>query len=38
MEISLQLWSVKEEVEENFAHALELTAKAGYQAMDENTY
>ncbi|MDR1047047.1 MAG: sugar phosphate isomerase/epimerase [Treponema sp.] len=34
MEISLQLWSVKEEVEENFAHALEATAKAGYQAVE----
>jgi sugar phosphate isomerase/epimerase len=34
MEISLQLWSIKEEVEENFAHALELTEKAGYQGVE----
>jgi sugar phosphate isomerase/epimerase len=34
MEIALQLWSIKEEAEENFAHALELTEKAGYQGVE----
>jgi sugar phosphate isomerase/epimerase len=34
MDISLQLWSIKEEVAEDFAHALELTAKAGYQGVE----
>jgi sugar phosphate isomerase/epimerase len=34
MDISLQLWSIKEEVEENFAHALEMTEKAGYQGVE----
>ncbi|MDR2758390.1 MAG: sugar phosphate isomerase/epimerase [Spirochaetaceae bacterium] len=34
MDISLQLWSIKEEVEEDFARALELTAKAGYQGVE----
>jgi sugar phosphate isomerase/epimerase len=34
MDISLQLWSIKEEVKEDFAHALELTEKAGYQGVE----
>ncbi|MDR1288186.1 MAG: sugar phosphate isomerase/epimerase [Treponema sp.] len=34
MDISLQLWSIKEEVEEDFAHALEMTEKAGYQGVE----
>jgi len=34
MNISLQLWSIKEEVKEDFAHALELTEKAGYQGVE----
>jgi len=34
MDISLQLYSIKEEAEENFAHALEMTEKAGYQGVE----
>jgi sugar phosphate isomerase/epimerase len=34
MDISLQLWSINEEVEKDFDHALELTAKAGYQGVE----
>ena len=34
MDIALQLWSIKEEVVESFAHALELTEKAGYQGVE----
>ncbi|MDR1468249.1 MAG: sugar phosphate isomerase/epimerase [Spirochaetaceae bacterium] len=34
MNISLQLWSLKEEAEADFAHALELTAQAGYQGVE----
>ncbi|MDR1420340.1 MAG: sugar phosphate isomerase/epimerase [Treponema sp.] len=34
MDISLQLWSIKEEVEEDFARALELTEKAGYSGVE----
>ncbi|MDR2730249.1 MAG: sugar phosphate isomerase/epimerase [Treponema sp.] len=34
MDISLQLWSIKEEVKEDFAHALEITEKAGYQGVE----
>jgi sugar phosphate isomerase/epimerase len=34
MDISLQLWSIKEEVEEDFARAFELTAKAGYRGVE----
>ena len=34
MDIALQLWSIKEEVAEDFAHALELTEKAGYQGVE----
>jgi sugar phosphate isomerase/epimerase len=34
MDISLQLYSIKEEAGENFPHALELTAKAGYQGVE----
>ncbi|GHT67369.1 sugar phosphate isomerase [Spirochaetia bacterium] len=34
MDISLQLYSIKEEARENFPHALELAAKAGYQGVE----
>ncbi|GHV37524.1 sugar phosphate isomerase [Spirochaetia bacterium] len=34
MDISLQLYSIKEEAKENFPHALELAAKAGYQGVE----
>ncbi|MDR2176916.1 MAG: sugar phosphate isomerase/epimerase [Treponema sp.] len=34
MDISLQLYSIKEETGENFAGALELTRKAGYQGVE----
>jgi sugar phosphate isomerase/epimerase len=34
MDISLQLWSVKEEAAENFEEALKLTEKAGYQGVE----
>jgi sugar phosphate isomerase/epimerase len=34
MDISLQLYSIKEEAAEGFSHALELTAKAGYQGVE----
>ncbi|MDR2629817.1 MAG: sugar phosphate isomerase/epimerase [Spirochaetaceae bacterium] len=34
MDISLQLWSIKEEVEKDFAGALEMAAKAGYQGVE----
>jgi sugar phosphate isomerase/epimerase len=34
MDIFLQLWSIKEEVEKDFAHALELTEKAGYRGVE----
>ncbi|MCL2232479.1 MAG: sugar phosphate isomerase/epimerase [Treponema sp.] len=34
MNIYLQLWSIKEEVTEDFARALELTEKAGYQGVE----
>ncbi|MDR3247976.1 MAG: sugar phosphate isomerase/epimerase [Treponema sp.] len=34
MDISIQLYSIKEEAKENFAHALELTQKAGYQGVE----
>ncbi|GHV90134.1 sugar phosphate isomerase [Spirochaetia bacterium] len=34
MDISLQLYSIKEEAKENFSHALELAAKAGYQGVE----
>ena len=34
MDISLQLWSIKEEVEKDFNYALELTEKAGYQGVE----
>jgi sugar phosphate isomerase/epimerase len=34
MDISLQLYSIKEEAQENFAHALELVQKAGYQGVE----
>ncbi|GHV86920.1 sugar phosphate isomerase [Spirochaetia bacterium] len=34
MDISLQLYSIKEEARENFPHALELTARAGYQGVE----
>jgi sugar phosphate isomerase/epimerase len=34
MDISLQLWSINEEVEKNFDNALELTEKAGYQGVE----
>ncbi|GHV11929.1 sugar phosphate isomerase [Spirochaetia bacterium] len=34
MDISLQLYSIKEEAKENFSHALELTARAGYQGVE----
>jgi sugar phosphate isomerase/epimerase len=34
MDISLQLYSIKEEAGENFAGALELTQKAGYQGVE----
>jgi sugar phosphate isomerase/epimerase len=34
MDIALQLWSIKEEVEEDFARALDLTAKAGYRGVE----
>lgn len=34
MDISLQLYSIKEEAEEDFPHALELTGKAGYTGVE----
>ncbi|MDR0641913.1 MAG: sugar phosphate isomerase/epimerase [Treponema sp.] len=34
MDIALQLYSIKEEAKENFARALELTQKAGYQGVE----
>ncbi|MDR0639846.1 MAG: sugar phosphate isomerase/epimerase [Spirochaetaceae bacterium] len=34
MNISLQLWSLKEEAAADFAHALELSAQAGYQGVE----
>jgi sugar phosphate isomerase/epimerase len=34
MDISLQLYSIKEEAKENFSHALELAEKAGYQGVE----
>ncbi|GHT97019.1 sugar phosphate isomerase [Spirochaetia bacterium] len=34
MDISLQLYSIKEEAAADFAHALELTEKAGYQGVE----
>lgn len=34
MDIALQLWSIKEEAEADFAKALELTEKAGYQGVE----
>jgi sugar phosphate isomerase/epimerase len=34
MDISLQLWSIKEEVEEDFERALELTERAGYRGVE----
>jgi sugar phosphate isomerase/epimerase len=34
MKIALQLWSIKEEAEENFEQALAMTAKAGYDAVE----
>jgi sugar phosphate isomerase/epimerase len=34
MDIALQLYSIKEEAKENFARALELTHKAGYQGVE----
>jgi sugar phosphate isomerase/epimerase len=34
MDISIQLYSIKEEAKENFAHALELVQKAGYQGVE----
>jgi sugar phosphate isomerase/epimerase len=34
MNIYVQLYSIKEEVKEDFAHALELTEKAGYQGVE----
>jgi sugar phosphate isomerase/epimerase len=34
MDISLQLYSIKEEAQESFAKALEITAKAGYQGVE----
>jgi sugar phosphate isomerase/epimerase len=34
MDISLQLWSIKEEAGEDFARALEMTAKAGYGGVE----
>jgi sugar phosphate isomerase/epimerase len=34
MDISLQLYSIKEEAKEQFAQALELTRKAGYQGVE----
>jgi sugar phosphate isomerase/epimerase len=34
MDISLQLYSIKEEAQDNFAGALELTEKAGYQGVE----
>jgi sugar phosphate isomerase/epimerase len=34
MDIALQLWSIKEEVEKSFSDALALTEKAGYQGVE----
>jgi sugar phosphate isomerase/epimerase len=34
MDISLQLYSIKEEIKENFAHGLELAHKAGYDGVE----
>jgi sugar phosphate isomerase/epimerase len=34
MDISLQLYSLREDENENFAHALEMTEKAGYQGVE----
>jgi sugar phosphate isomerase/epimerase len=34
MDISLQLYSIREDESENFAHALEMTEKAGYQGVE----
>ncbi|MDR0669675.1 MAG: sugar phosphate isomerase/epimerase [Treponema sp.] len=34
MDISLQLYSIKEDIKENFAGALELVQKAGYQGVE----
>jgi sugar phosphate isomerase/epimerase len=34
MDIYLELWSIKEEANENFAKALEMTEKAGYQGVE----
>ncbi|MDR2136622.1 MAG: hypothetical protein LBO76_08405 [Treponema sp.] len=34
MDISLQLYSIKEEAGENFAGALELARKSGYQGVE----
>ncbi|MDR1617824.1 MAG: sugar phosphate isomerase/epimerase [Treponema sp.] len=34
MNIALQLWSIKEEVEKDFAGALEMAARAGYQGVE----
>jgi sugar phosphate isomerase/epimerase len=34
MKIALQLWSIKEEAEQNFEKALELTAKVGYGGVE----
>jgi sugar phosphate isomerase/epimerase len=34
MDISLQLYSIKEEAEEDFAGALEMTGKAGYEGVE----
>ncbi|MDR2185863.1 MAG: hypothetical protein LBO80_09415, partial [Treponema sp.] len=34
MDISLQLYSIKEEAEEDFAGALQMTGKAGYEGVE----